>query len=58
MSACTALEFLSVESDLLENVHVHFSDIVDTFGIAKAESVCKTIAEINVLLNKSKKMYY
>jgi len=33
------MELLSVESDLLANIHVYFSDIVDTFGISKAESV-------------------
>ena len=43
MSASPALEFLSVGSDLLDNIHVYFSDIVQ-----KAESVCKTIAAINV----------
>jgi len=31
-----ALELLSVESYLLGNIHVYFSDIVDTFGIAKS----------------------
>jgi len=36
MSACPALEFLSVESDLLDNIHVYFSDIVHKFGIAKS----------------------
>ena len=29
-----ALELFSIESDLLGNIH--FSDIVDTFGIAKS----------------------
>ena len=33
------MRLLSVESNLLDNIHVYFSDIVDTFGIAKAESV-------------------
>ncbi len=32
----SALAHLSVESDLLDNIHVYFSDIVDTFGIAKS----------------------
>ena len=41
-----ALELLSVESDLLDKIHVHFSDIVHTFGIA--ESICKTLTAINV----------
>jgi len=31
-----ALELLSVESDLLDNIHVYFSDIVDTFGFSKS----------------------
>jgi len=37
MSACPSLELLSVEieNDLLDNIHVYFGDIVDTFGIAK-----------------------
>ena len=30
-----ALEFLSVESDLLDNIHVYFSDSVHKFGNAK-----------------------
>jgi len=30
------LELLSVESDLLDNIHVYFNDIVETFGIAKS----------------------
>ena len=46
MSACPALEFLGVESDLLDNILVYFSDIVHKFIIAKAESVCTTIAAI------------
>ena len=29
-----AMELLSVESDLVDNIHVYFSDIVDIFGIA------------------------
>ena len=48
MSACPPLEFLSVESDLLDNIHVCFTDIVHKFGIAKAESICKTLAAINI----------
>jgi len=32
-SACSALEFLSVESDLLDIIHAYF---LDTFGIAKS----------------------
>jgi len=43
-----ALELVGVESDLLDNIRVYFSAIVGTFGIAKAESVCKAIAAINV----------
>jgi len=31
-----ALELLSVENDLIDNIHVYFCDIVDTFGIAKS----------------------
>ena len=34
--ACPVLEPLSVECDLLDNIHVYFSDTVDTFGIAKS----------------------
>ena len=30
MSACPALEFLSVDSDLLDNIQVYFSDMVNT----------------------------
>ena len=43
-SACPALEFLSVESDLLDNINAYFNDIGHKFGIAKAERICKTIA--------------
>jgi len=32
----SAVELLSVESDLHDNIHVYFSDIADTYGIAKS----------------------
>jgi len=52
MSACSELEFLSVESDLFDNIRVYFSDMLTHFNydleLQKAESVCKAIAAINL----------
>jgi len=31
-----ALELLSIESDLLNNIHAYFSEFTDTFRIAKS----------------------
>ena len=45
-----ALELLSVESDLLDNNHVLYIlvTLVTHLELQKADSVCKTIAAVNV----------
>ena len=54
-SACPALEYLSVESDLLDNNTIMYIlvTLFTNLELQKAESICKTIAAINVgYLNK------
>jgi len=50
MSACPALEFLNVESDLLDNIYtcIILVTLLTHLELQKAENVCKTIAAINV----------